>query len=99
MGIEIFVNTSGVNPFDELNRKLEAIMASQAEQAAALRALSAQLTKARAEIIRAVDRLALALANAGATTPEVDAATADLQAVVQTLDDLNPDEAPTDAPA
>lgn len=92
MRLDIFIHAPGGNPFDALTQKVDAIMATQAEQAATLRALGAQLTKARAEIIRAVDRLSLAVAAAGATSPEVDAATADLQAVVQTLDDLNPDE-------
>lgn len=97
MRIDVFIHApDGGNPFDALNQKLEALMATQADQAAALRALSAQLTKARAEIIRAVDRLTVAVAAAGATTPEVDAATADLQAAVQSLDDLNPDEPPAE---
>lgn len=94
MRIDIFIHVSG-NPFDTINQKLEAVMATQAEQAATLRAIVDQLAKVRTEIARAVQRLVDAIATAGATTPEVDEATAALQAAVQGLDDLNPDE--TDA--
>ncbi len=91
MRIDLFIHASG-NPFDALLQKVDSIMATQAEQAATLRAIATQLAKVRAEIVRAVDRLTQALATAGATTPEVDEATAALQTAVQGLDDLNPDE-------
>ncbi|MBE7420674.1 MAG: hypothetical protein HS128_23505 [Ideonella sp.] len=59
--------------------------------AAALGAVASQLDKATNEVI-------VAISNAGNTTPEVDAAVANLQQVAsalktatQTLDDLNPD--------
>lgn len=97
MRIDIFIHESG--GLDSLHLKVDAIMASQAEQAAKLRALGVQLAKARGEIIAAVDRLTAALATAGATTPEVDEATAALATAVQGLDDLNPDETPAEPPA
>lgn len=67
------------------------IMASQDQEAAALNAIGDQLNKALAELVAA-------LANLGQTSPEVDAATARLQAAAQALDDLNPDPAPAPAP-
>lgn len=50
----------------------------------------AQLAKASGEIIAKIDALEAQLANV-VTTPEVDAALADLKAVAQQLDDINPD--------
>lgn len=83
---------------DELRRIrhfLEVIVATQTEHAAQLRALKVQLDKAKAEIVAKVSALETALSNAGATTPEVDAAFADLKIAVQAQDDLNVD-APSD---
>lgn len=75
-------------------------MASQKELAEQLKALTAQTEKAKAEIIAKVTSLEEAIANAGNTSPEVDAALAELKAAVQGVDDLNPDapveETPTD---
>lgn len=50
-----------------------------------------QLAKAAGEITAKIEALEAQLANAGGTTPEVDAAVADLKAVAQQLDDINPD--------
>ena len=50
----------------------------------------AQLVKAAGEITAKIDALEAQLATAG-TTPEVDAALAELKAVAQHLDDINPD--------
>lgn len=77
-----------------LTVKLNKIMASQAELAQQLRDITAQNEKARAEILAKIAALEEALANAGGTTAEVDAAVADLKASVQTDDDIVPD-APT----
>lgn len=74
-------------------------MATQAEQAAHLNKIGDQLDKATAEIIAAVQALKDAIATAGSTTPEVDAAMARLDTGVQTLDDINPDQPPAPAPA
>ena len=71
--------------------KVNAIMATQAELAATLATVKTQLTKASGEITARIQALVDALAAAGGTTPEVDAAVADLQAVAQALDDINPD--------
>lgn len=66
-------------------------MANQTELAAELVAVKEQVVKASAEIVAKITALEEALANAGNTTAEVDAALADLKVVVQVLDDLNPD--------
>lgn len=67
------------------------IMGTQAQHAQELRDLKAQNDKARAEVLAKITSLEEALANAGNTTPEVDAALADLKASVQTDDDIVPD--------
>lgn len=79
------------NPFRSINKKLKLIMANQAEHAAELRALKEQNDKARAEVLAKIAALELAI---GQTTPEVDAALANLKASVQTDDDIVPDELP-----
>lgn len=66
-------------------------MATQAEHAQQLRDILAQNEKARTEVLTRIQELENALANAGATTPEVDEAMAALRASVQADDDLNPD--------
>jgi seryl-tRNA synthetase len=75
----------------KLNRKADKIMASQAEEAAKLQAFGDQLDKATAEILAAIQGLKDALAAAGNTTPEVDAATDRLATAAQALDDIVPD--------
>lgn len=80
--------------FPKLHRKLDTIMATQAEHAQQLRDLKAQNDKARTEQQAALQKLQEALDAAGGTTAEVDAAMADLRASIQADDDLNPD-APT----
>ncbi len=73
------------------------ITVNQTELAQALADLTTQADKAKAEIVAKVADLETAIANAGSTTPEVDAALAALKGSVQGLDDLNPD-APPPAP-
>jgi ABC-type transporter Mla subunit MlaD len=73
---------------------LERILMNQAELAQALTDLGAQLAKASAEITGKIADLETALANAGATTPEVDAAVASLKVSGQALDDIVPDAPP-----
>lgn len=78
----------------QLNNKADIIMATQAEHAAELQAISAQVAKIGSEsaaTLEAVAALEAALANAGNTSPEVDAAMAALRAQVQIVDDLVPD--------
>ena len=70
------------------------IMASQQEEADKLNQLAIQLDKANTEIQNAIQQLKDALAAAGGTTPEVDAATANLTAKAQALDDVVPDAPP-----
>lgn len=66
-------------------------MATQAQLAADLVALKAQTEKAKAEILAKIATLEDAIVQAALTTPEVDAALADLKTSVQGVDDLNPD--------
>lgn len=66
-------------------------MATQAELAQQLTDLGTQIDKVFGEITAEIQKLEDAIAAAGGTTPEVDAALASLKAKVQTLDDLNPD--------
>jgi len=69
------------------------IMTTQAQLAALLATISDQLEKASAELVAEIQTLSDAVANAGGTTPEVDASVARLQAIAQKLDDMNPDAA------
>lgn len=74
-----------------INRKVDKIMASQQEEADKLNALATQLGKASDEILKAIQDLKDALAAAGSTSPEVDAATQALTEKAQALDDIVPD--------
>ena len=74
--------------------RLEYLMATQAELATSLTAVTDMLTKIGTEtqsLLAKIDDLAAALAAAGATTPEVDAALAALQAQAAAVDSLVPD--------
>jgi hypothetical protein len=73
-------------------RNLERIITmNQAELQASLEALTAQNEKAHQEHLDALAALEEALAAAGGTTPEVDAALEALKASIQKDDDLSPD--------
>ena len=67
------------------------IMQTQIELAQALSFIKDQLVKASAEIVERVAALEVAVANAGMTSAEVDAAVDGLKAIAQSLDDMNPD--------
>lgn len=69
----------------------ELIMATQAETAQELRAITAQNEKARVEILAKIKVLEDALATAGNTSAEVAEAVAALRASVQLDDDMVPD--------
>lgn len=71
--------------------KTNQIMASQAQVAQQLTTLSTQLDKALTEIQTQIQALTDAVAAAGNSTPEVDAAIAALGVSAQKLDDLNAD--------
>jgi type II secretory pathway component PulF len=71
----------------------EKIMATQAEVTAELVALKDQNEKAKVEILAKLAALEAASANAGQSTPEEDAALADLKASIQGTDDIVPDAA------
>jgi hypothetical protein len=77
-----------------LHRKVNLIMATQAELAADLRSVTTQVAKIGVEtgntLARVVELEAL-LSSTGATTPEVDEAVAALKAQAQLTDDLVPD--------
>lgn len=74
-----------------LNHSQRKIMATQAELAARLTALTAQNEKAAAEQAALIQNLRDELANAGSVTPEVEAALVALEASVQRDDDVVPD--------
>lgn len=83
-----------VSEFRHINEKLDRIehnqriiMASQEDEAKVLNEIGDRLNKALAELVAALGKL-------GQTSPEVDAATARLQAAAAALDDLNADEPP-----
>jgi uncharacterized protein YoxC len=80
-----------------ITRLKGALMSTQADHAAALKAVAEQVDKIGSEtraLLGKVDELTTALNNAGQTTPEVDAALAALQAQVAVVDDLVPDAPP-----
>lgn len=74
-----------------LNHVRKTIMATQAELATRLTALLAQNEKAATEQAAAMQALRDELANAGAVTPEVEAALVALEASIQRDDDVVPD--------
>ncbi len=76
---------------DLIIKKLNQIMATQKELADQLAALKLQVDKSKAEVIAKIAALEQAIIDAGNTTPEVDAALADLKASVQAEDDVIPD--------
>jgi ABC-type transporter Mla subunit MlaD len=80
--------------FKPLITRLERIIVNQTELAQALIDLKAQADKAKAEIVTRVAALEAAIAAAGSTSAEVDAAIAALKGSVQSLDDLNADPVP-----
>lgn len=71
---------------------------TQAELLAQLQALKSQNEKAKVEITGKIATLETAIANQGQTTPEVDAALADLKQSIQGTDDIVPDT-PVEEPA
>jgi hypothetical protein len=79
-----------------LHRKVNFIMATQAELANDLRNVTTQITKIGVETAKTLQKvidLEELLANGGNTTPEVDEALAALKAQAQLTDDLVPDVA------
>jgi hypothetical protein len=67
------------------------IIMDQTALAAELTALKAQTEKAKSEVLAKIADLESAIAAAGNTTPEVDAALAALKTSVQGVDDIVPD--------
>ena len=80
-----------VGDSSQLYAKLDKIMATQAELQASLEALGTQLDKVSAELNTEIQNLTDAVAAAGNTTPEIDAAVQKMQQIVDALDALNPD--------
>jgi chromosome segregation ATPase len=80
-----------------LTGKVNTIMANQTQLAADLQALRNQVAKIGTEItatLQKVTELEAALAAAGGTTPEVDAAVEGLKTQLQAVDDLIADAPP-----
>ncbi len=80
-----------------LHKEIRIIMATQAELAADLAAVTDQVTKIGTETtatLQKVTDLEAALAAGGGTTPEVDAALAALKAQVKVVDDMVADVGP-----
>lgn len=71
-------------------------MATISEQTARIRAMAAQAKKVAAEQAAALQKVRDELANAGTSTPELDAAVDELAGTIQSQDDLNPDEPAVD---
>lgn len=59
----------------------------------AIRQLRKDISMNQTELLEALDEIVTAIAAAGQTTPEVDAAVERLKAASKALDDLNPDPA------
>lgn len=81
-----------------INNKLTQIMATQAQVAADLVALTDQVTKIKSEVTGKLQELADAIAAQGTASPEVEAALAGLKAEVQAVDDLVVDPLPPAPP-
>lgn len=91
------VNPDAERILEALTKLGDRIMATQAELAADLQTVTAQVAKIGTEtstLLQKVADLEAALAAGGVTTPEVDAAMAALKAQAAVVDDLVPD-APT----
>lgn len=79
---------------DFLESDILQIMATQAQLAADLTAIAAQVTKTRNETLAKITALEAAIIAAGNTSPAVDSALAALKGTVQTSDDVIPDPTP-----
>jgi len=84
---------------DFLTEKTKIILMTQAEELQLLRDLKAQNEKAKTEILAKIQTLEDAIANGGNTSPEVDAALADLKTSIQGTDDIVPDVQSTEPTA
>ena len=99
--IDIHIHGATAEQLHAINRKLDTIMATQAETATTIAALTAQVTKIQAEtdsilakIATLTQQLADAIAAAGQTDPAVTTALTALQSAVQVEDDKVPDLSP-----
>jgi uncharacterized membrane protein YfbV (UPF0208 family) len=79
---------------NEINQKIDIIMATQAEAAAQLATITSQLVKANTEIQARIQALIDAAANVD-LTPELQAAVDGLKPAAQALDDIVPDQPTT----
>jgi hypothetical protein len=77
-------------------KRLELIMATQAELQAQIEALTAQADKAKGEIVAKIAKLQEAIDAADKVDPGVLDAFAGLKAVIQGVDDIVPDEPPAE---
>lgn len=79
---------------NNLNRKADKIMATQAEDAAALQKVAAQMDKISTEVtalLTLIQQLKDAAANSDTVSPELQSAIDAVAAKAQAIDDLNPD--------
>lgn len=91
MRIDVHLHDANAFLLLKLIKKVDQLMATQAELAAELFGIRTSVTKIGTETaatLAKVAELEAALAAAGGTTPEVDAALAALKAQVQVVDDL-----------
>ena len=94
MDFHIYFHTPDSGLLSILLAKVESIMSTQTELASELSNVTAHVAKIGTEtktLISKIDELAAAIATAGNTTPEVDAAFAALQEQVIVVDYLVPD--------
>lgn len=76
--------------------KINLILMTQEEEVVLIKALKDQNEKAKGEILAKFAVLEGQIAAGGSTSPEVDAALADLKASIQGTDDIVPDAPPAD---
>ena len=82
-----------LNPFRSINRKLDTVMATQTEIAAAIRESSAQTRKAIDEVLKKIAMLEEAVRDNPPSKDIIDAV-ADLKVASQAADDIVPDPPP-----
>jgi uncharacterized protein (UPF0335 family) len=85
----VLAMASLIETVHSLERKVERIMATMQEVIAELRGLKAQVAKSKVEILKKLEEVENQAPDN--TTPEFDAALAELKTEIQGVDDLNAD--------
>lgn len=99
--IDMYHHLVSVDELTAINERLDKIMATQTEHAQKLQELATKVAKIGDETAKSLELIKTlkdAQANAGNTSPEVDAATAALEAQLSKVDDMVPD-ASADVPS